>query len=208
LREGILSDLREIARAPVPRGALLTVLAATSVLCGPTITFTAVLVSVAFHGNSSDFSAAVGAFGLGGLLGATGLLAIPAEQDRRGWSSRLAVVYGLIVTVIGLVPWFWGVPALMVLAGASMTVSNTAANLLLQGAANPSLLGQTVSLFMLATRGGIRLGALLTGLSIDMIGIRPALLVDGALAVVVHLVIGRAWLRSPPAGLVTTFGTT
>jgi hypothetical protein len=181
---------------------------ATSVLCGLVIKFVPALVSVAFHGNSSDFSAAVGAFGLGGLLGATGLLAIPAEQDRRGWSSRLAVVYGLIVTVIGLVPWFWGVPALMVLAGASMTVSNTAANLLLQGAANPSLLGQTVSLFMLATRGGIRLGALLTGLSIDMIGIRPALLVDGALAVVVHLVIGRAWLRSPPAGLVTTFGTT
>jgi hypothetical protein len=170
---------------------------ATSVLCGLVIKFVPALVSVAFHGNSSDFSAAVGAFGLGGLLGATGLLAIPAEQDRRGWSSRLAVVYGLIVTVIGLVPWFWGVPALMVLAGAS-TVSNTAANSLLQGAANPNLLGQTVSLFMLATRGGIPLGALLTSLSTNMIGIRPALLVNGALAVIIHLVIGRAWLRSPP----------
>jgi len=195
-RGRLLSDLREIAHAPVLRGALLTVFA-TSVLCGPLITFTPVLVSAAFHGNSSDFSAAVGAFGVGGLLGATGLLAVPAEQDRRRWSSRFAVVYGLVVTFVALVPWFWGVPALMIIAGASMTVSNTSANSLLQGAANPCLLGQTVSLFMLATRGGIPLGALLTGLSTEMIGVKPALLANGAMAVVVHLAIGRAWLRSP-----------
>ena len=179
-RERLLSDLREIAHAPVLRGALLTVFA-TSVVCGPLITFTPVLVSAAFHGNSSDFSAAVGAFGIGGLLGATGLLAIPAEQDRRRWSSRSAVVYGLVVTFIALVPWFWGVPALMIFAGASMTVSNTSANSLLQGAANPRLLGQTVSLFMLATRGGIPLGALLTGLSTEIVGVRPALLANGGL---------------------------
>ena len=68
------------------------------------------------------------------------------------------------MTFVALVPWFWGVPALMIFAGAAMTVSNTSANSILQGAANPRLLGQTVSLFMLATRGGIPLGALLTGL--------------------------------------------
>jgi len=170
---------------------------ATSVLCGPLITFTPVLVSAAFHGDASDFSAAVGAFGVGGLLGAAGLLAVPAEQDRRRWSSRLAVLYGLTVAFIALVPWFWGVPALMALAGAAMTMSNTSANSLLQATASPRLLGQTVSLFMLATRGGIPLGALSTGLSIELLGVRPALLANGALAVVVHLAIGRAWIRSP-----------
>ena len=86
----------------------------------------------------------------------------------------------------------------MIFAGAAMTVSNTSANSILQGAANPRLLGQTVSLFMLATRGGIPLGALLTGLSTEMIGVRPALLANGTLAVVVHLAVGRAWLRSGP----------
>ena len=95
-RSRLLSGLREIARAPHLRGALLTVFA-TSVLCGPLITFTPVLVSAAFHGDAGDFSAAVGAFGVGGLLGATGLLAVPAEQDRRRWSSRFAVFYGLTV---------------------------------------------------------------------------------------------------------------
>ncbi len=195
-RGRLLSGLREIARAPHLRGALLTVFA-TSVLCGPLITFTPVLVSAAFHGNAGDFSAAVGAFGVGGLLGATGLLAVPAEQDRRRWSSRFAVFYGLMVASVALVPWFWGVPALMALAGAAMTVSNTSANSLLQATASPRLLGRTVSLFMLATRGGIPLGALLTGLSTEMFGVRHALLANGALAVIAHLAIGRAWIRSP-----------
>jgi predicted MFS family arabinose efflux permease len=195
-RSDLLTGLREIARERRLRGALLTVFA-TSVLCGPLITFTPVLVSAAFHGDASDFSAAVGAFGVGGLLGAAGLLAVPAEQDRRRWSSRLAVLYGLTVAFIALVPWFWGVPALMALAGAAMTMSNTSANSLLQATASPRLLGQTVSLFMLATRGGIPLGALSTGLSIELLGVRPALLANGALAVVAQLAIGRAWVRSP-----------
>jgi hypothetical protein len=50
---------------------------------------------------------------------------------------------------------------------------------------------------MLATRGGIPLGALSTGLSIELLGVRPALLANGALAVVAQLAIGRAWVRSP-----------
>ncbi len=202
----LLSGLREIARAPHLRGALLTVFA-TSVLCGPLITFTPVLVSAAFHGDASDFSVAVGAFGVGGLLGATGLLAVPAAQDRRRWSSRFAILYGLMVTLVALAPWFWGVPALMALAGAAMTVSNTWANSLLQATASPRLLGRTVSLFMLATRGGIPLGALLTGLSIEALGVRQALLANGALAIIAHLAIGRAWMRSPLPNPVATSGS-
>ncbi|MGO4871577.1 MAG: MFS transporter [Roseiarcus sp.] len=192
----LLSGLSEIARAPHLRGALLTVFA-TSVLCGPLIVFAPVLVSAAFHGDAGEFSAAVAAFGVGGLVGATGLLAISPEQDRRRWSSRFAVFYGLTVALVALAPWFWGVPVLMALAGAAMTVSNTSANSLLQATASPRLLGRTVSLFMLATRGGIPLGALLTGLSTETLGVRHALLLNGVLAVIVQLAIGRAWMRSP-----------
>lgn len=78
-----------------------------------------------------------------------------------------------------------------------MTASNTAANSLLQASAEPRLLGQTVSLFMLAMRGGLALGGLTTGLSVELIGVRHALLVNGVLAVAAHLVLGRIWTRAP-----------
>jgi MFS family permease len=191
----LLAGLREIARAPHLRGALLTVFA-TSVLCGPLVTFAPVLVSAAFRGGSGDFSIAISAFGVGGLCGAVSLLALPATQDRRLWSTRFAALYGLAVMAIALSPWLRVLPILMACAGVAMTVSNTSANSLLQATASPRLLGRTVSLFMLATRGGIPLGALLTGLSIEWLGVRSALFVNGALALALHLAIGRAWLRA------------
>ena len=101
----------------------------------------------------------------------------------------------LILTALN--PWFWGLPPLLVFAGASMTVSNTAANSLLQARVSPHLLGQTVSLYMLAMRGGISLGAVLTGATVSALGVQHALLLNGVLAVVVQGLVARAWLRAP-----------
>jgi hypothetical protein len=92
-------------------------------------------------------------------------------------------------------PWFWGLPPLLVLAGAAMTVSNTAANSLLQATARPHLLGQTVSLYMLALRGGISIGALLTGALVSVLGVKEALLLDGLAAVIIQAVLARMWSR-------------
>ncbi len=192
----LFSDVLRTWRIGHLRGALLTVFA-TSVLCGPLVTFIPVLVLSEFHGGSGDFSAAVGAFGVGGVVGAIGLMSIPLQTDRRRLSSAFAVGYGLVVGLIALAPWFASLPVLMVMAGAMMTMSNTSANSLLQSNAPPGALGQTVSLFMLATRGGQPLGALLTGLSIEALGVRPALALNALLAVAVQLTIARRWSRSP-----------
>jgi hypothetical protein len=78
-----------------------------------------------------------------------------------------------------------------------MTISNTAANSLLQATASPRLLGQTVSLYMLAMRGGISLGALLTGATIGVLGVQHAFLLNGLLAVTVQTMLGREWCRAP-----------
>jgi MFS family permease len=88
------------------------------------------------------------------------------------------------------------VPPLLVLAGASVTVSNTAANSLLQATASPQLLGRTVSLYMLAIRGGMSIGALLTGVTVTAFGVRNALLINGLLAVVLQIALSRRWLRT------------
>jgi predicted MFS family arabinose efflux permease len=101
----------------------------------------------------------------------------------------------LLVTAIN--SWFWALPALLALAGAAMTVSNTAANSLLQATASPRLLGRTVSLYMLALRGGISIGALLTGAAIGMFGIQRVLLVNGAVAILLQAALTRAWFRAP-----------
>ena len=153
------------------------------------------MVREIFHGNAGRFSIAVAAFGAGGLLGATGLLGVASSVNRRVLSSCFAVAYGAVLVLTALTPWFWALPPLLMLAGASMTVSNTSANTLLQGSAGAHL-GQTVSLYMLAVRGGSSIGALLTGAEIGLLGVRHAFLVNGVAALVVQAVIARTWRQS------------
>jgi len=191
-RRQLLAGVRSITRDPYLRGALVTVLA-TSTLCGPLITFCPVLVKDAFRQDVSGFSLAVATFGIGGLLGAIGLLGVDAERDRRPLSSWFAIIYGALTVLVALDPWFWGLPVLLVFAGAAMTVSNISANALLQTAAPGQFRGQTVSLYMLAMRGGISFGGLLTGASVHFWGVRPALLINGTLAVVLQIIVGRKW---------------
>jgi MFS family permease len=105
------------------------------------------------------FSVAVGAFGVGGLLGAIGLLFVDERRDRRRLIAWSAAGFGAITAAAALNPWLRGLPPLLVLAGVSISVCNTSANSLLLASTPARLRGLTVSLFMLATSGGISLGA-------------------------------------------------
>jgi MFS family permease len=191
----LLDGAREVIRLPQLRGAVLTVLV-TSTLCGPLITFCPVLIKQVFDGDAGQFSIAVAAFGVGGLLGAGALLFVDRATDRRRLSSWLAMAYGAVVLLVALNPWFTMLTVLLVLAGLAMSVSNTAANTLVQAIAPESLRGQTVSLYMLAVRGGTSLGGLLTGVSISWFGVRHALLINGVLAIVAQLMVGWRWKAS------------
>jgi MFS family permease len=200
-RTQLLHDVRGVLATPVLRGALLTVLT-TAVLCGPLITFCPVLVKAAFAGQIDHYSLTMSTFGLGGLLGAVGLLAVGTGRDRRPISSWLALAFAVVVVGAALNPWPWALPVVFALAGVSMTASNAAANGLLQTAAPEALRGQSVSLFMLAMRGGMAIGSLLTGLMVSCLGVRHALLVNGLLAVAVHGWVGHRW-RLVPVQLAT-----
>jgi MFS family permease len=193
------AGIAEIAREPALRGALLTALA-TSAFCAPLITFCPVLVKEALHGDIGHFSTAVGAFGAGGLLGGLALLAIDPRRDRRPMSSALALAYAAVVALCALAPWAWALPPLFALAGAAMTASNASANALLQSVAPARIRGQTVSLFMLAMRGGVALGGLATGLLAGSLGVREALLLDALAALAAHAALRPRWLRATLPG--------
>ena len=184
-----------VLRQPDLRGVLLTVLA-SSLFCAPLVTFSPVLARDVFHASAGQFSAAVASFGAGGLLGAISLLSVGPSVDRRRLSVYAAIASGALVVLVAINPWFWGLPPLFVAAGATMTISNTSANTLLQAAASPHALGQAVSLYMLALGAGFSVGALLTGAMVSAIGVQPALLIDGIAAVVVQIVVrfGRGML--------------
>jgi predicted MFS family arabinose efflux permease len=190
------AGIREILRQRHLRGALLTVLL-TGVLCAPLLTFSPVLVKEVFKGGAGHFSAAVASFGIGGLIGAGALLSIPATIDRRRISGGFAVVHGFILVLTAMNQWFWVLPVLLAFSGVAMTISNTAANALIQTSASSRVLGLTVSLYMLAMRGGISIGALVTGAAVSLVGIQRTILFNGVVAILLQTAFARAWLRAP-----------
>jgi hypothetical protein len=50
---------------------------------------------------------------------------------------------------------------------------------------------------MLAMRGGLSIGSLLTGVTVQGLGVRYALFINGVLAVVAQLLVSRIWIRLP-----------
>jgi MFS family permease len=188
--EAMKVSVREVLAQAVLRWALLRV-SVNSILCAPLIAFCPVLVRDALHGDVAAFSTAAAAFGVGGMVGALGLLGLGPTHDRGPLCAWFGVLLSGVVVLTGWNPTLALVPALFVGAGIAMTVSNTSANTLVQSQAPLHIRGQAVSMFMLAMRGGIALGALLTGLLVSWLGIRSALLLNGTLALLAHALV--AW---------------
>ena len=186
--------LRDVIQQSDVRHALMKVFV-TALLCMPLLTFTPVLVQAVFRESAAHFSAALAAFGAGGLIGGVGLLGAPAAADPRRLTSWFAQALAVLVVISALNPWSWGLPALLFLAGMSMTISNISANTVVQSTAATHTLGRTVSVYMLAMRGGGALGALITGATVSSFGVQRALLVNGSIAVALQMALART--RSP-----------
>ena len=125
-----------------------------------------------------------------------GLLFVDARRDRRGLCSWFAAGYGVILVLAALNPWFVLLPVLLAAAGIAMSVSNISSNTLLQASTTARLRGQTVSLYMLAMRGGLSLGSLLTGVTVSLLGVNHALLLNGMAALLAQGLVARSWNRA------------
>jgi predicted MFS family arabinose efflux permease len=90
------ANVREILAQPALRGAL-TIVFISGLLCAPLVVFCPVLVQQAMHGDVGHFSLTVGAFGVGGLLGAISLLGLDAQRNCRPITLAFGWVYDLVV---------------------------------------------------------------------------------------------------------------
>lgn len=196
LVDGLVAGVKRILGEQVLRGAILTALT-SSLLCAPLVTFCPVLIREIHAGGVAQFSLTIAAFGVGGLIGAIGLLAVAPSRDRRRISSTFALAHACTVALAALVPWAWALPVALLMAGVAMAVGNVSANTVLQTQAPDELRGQAVSVYMLAMRGGAALGALLTGVTVSLLGVREALVLNAVLALACQLAIGGRWADAP-----------
>ena len=192
---GFLMHLKQIGRNERRRDGLITVMA-TSLLCGPIVAFSPVLIRDVFHGTVAQFGMALTAFGIGGLFGALVVAAFDGKAHKMKLGSYLSIAFGFVIIAIALNRSFWLLFPLLALAGALMTMVNTSINSAIQAHAQDHLRGQIASIYMLSMRGGLSIGNLITGAAVSVAGISHWFLISGSLAVIFHLCRHLFWRRA------------
>jgi len=176
-------------------GWVLLSIFGTAFFCGPLITFTPVIVKSILHADVKEFGGLLAAFGIGGILGPVLILLLSKHVDAMNLSLTAAVIYGLFLMGVPAVGATWQLGLLLICSGFLLTVANTSANTYLQSQANDQSRGQTASLYMLAMRGGLSLGNLMTGLAISVSSVRLAFVLNGVAALCLQGLLFRRILR-------------
>jgi predicted MFS family arabinose efflux permease len=181
LARSLGTGLRHVIHSPIL--STLTLLGAVgSFLAFPLITYLPVFAGDVLRTGVTGYSLLLTSFGSGAILGA---LTTAHRGNQPGRGKRLLVamiVYGAVTAAAMACRVQWMAMALLVLSGISMVTAFSTLNSLVQENAPDALKGRILSIYGLAFRGGLPLGALLAGVLVGPFG---APLVIGAFSLAV-----------------------
>jgi len=129
-----------------------------------------------------------------GSLGGS-LLAARRETPHLRLVISAAAVFGLLVTMAGLMPSYLTFALVLPLCGFSALTMITTANAYMQMAAAPQLRGRVMALYLAVFMGGTPIGAPLLGLMAERYGARWPLIGGGMLTLAGSLLAGVVFAR-------------
>jgi MFS family permease len=197
-------QLREGLRYVWSRPDLLMTLALVFFVAtfGMNFTVTTSLMSRAvFHTGAGQFGVASAIFALGALIGA-----LVAARRRRGSMRALfaiALVFGLLEVLCGVMPTFWTFLVLLVPTGMSVISFTTLANSTTQLSVAAEMRGRVMGIYMFVFLGGAPLGAPLTGWLAQQVGPRLSLIAGGVISAAATAVLAAMLLRNRGTGVIS-----
>jgi MFS family permease len=183
----VLGDIAVGARAL--RGAPVAIrLLSADILCSAVygmLTVTFVLLSRKIGAGNSGYGLLLGAYGIGGLIGATvtGRMSSAAR-----WRPTLIAALLLIATmlvILGSVPNLFEALAASLLVGGGMVVGEVLSDTALPSMLDDDVLARAYGLAFPASLGGIVAGSLLAGPLVSLLGIAGAFTASGFTVLVV-----------------------
>jgi MFS family permease len=170
------------------RGSLvaLIVLAATTTFLGfAVLTFLPLFTQQVFHAGAGTYSHLLAFSGAGSVVGAL-IVAWLGKFPRMGLTSLLVqALYGLFIVAFSFSHVVWLSDILLFLTGASLMVVFSTVTSLIQLIAPNEMRGRVMSIYMVAFRGGMPLGSLVSGYLATIIGAPTVIAINGVLLVLV-----------------------
>jgi MFS family permease len=165
--------------------ALIVLAAATTFLGFAVLTFLPLFAQRIFHEGATTYSQLMAWSGAGSIVGAL-IVAWLGKFPRMGMTSlAVQVVYGVLIIAFAMSRVIWLSEVLLFLTGAALMVVFSTVTSLVQLIAPNEMRGRVMSIYMLAFRGGMPLGSLVSGFFATYVGAPLVIAVNGALLIVV-----------------------
>ncbi|HEU0168299.1 MAG TPA: MFS transporter [Chloroflexota bacterium] len=135
------------------------------------------LATDALHSDASGFGLLMTGFGIGALLSALVFAGIKTNEKRL---ILAATAFSIIYFLVGFAPWFGLAFGLLALLGVCAMGFAPGANSLLQLKSPDELRGRVMGLYTMLMAGSTPVGAMVTGLLTNVIGIRLTIAAEAA----------------------------
>jgi len=164
----------------------LIILAATTTFLGfAVLTFLPLFTKTVFKEGAETYSHLLAFSGAGSVVGAL-IIAWLGKFPRMGLTALIVqAVYGLLILGFAISHVLWVSEILLFLTGAALMVVFSTVTSLIQLIAPNEMRGRVMSIYMVAFRGGMPLGSLVSGYLATYIGAPMVIGINGVLLVVV-----------------------
>jgi MFS family permease len=165
--------------------ALIVLAAATTFLGFALLTFLPLFARSVFHEGADTYSHLMAFSGAGSIVGAL-IVAWLGKFPRMGLTTLvMQVVYGLLIVAFAWSRILWLSDILLFFTGAALMVVFSTVTSLVQLIAPNEMRGRVMSIYMLAFRGGMPLGSLISGYLAKFLGAPVVIGMNGMLLIVV-----------------------
>jgi MFS family permease len=165
--------------------ALIVLAAATTFLGFALLTFLPIFAKQIFHQGADTFAHLMAFSGAGSIVGAL-IVAWLGKFPKMGWTALLVqAAYGVLIIAFAVSRVLWLSDILLFFTGAALMVVFSTVTSLVQMIAPNEMRGRVMSIYMLAFRGGMPLGSLVSGWLATYLGAPMVIGINGMLLVVV-----------------------
>src|SRR5262249_54955573 len=167
--------------------ALIVLAAATTFLGFAVLTFLPIFTKQIFHEDANTFAHLMAFSGAGSIVGAL-IVAWLGKFPKMGWTALLVqAIYGLLIIAFAVSRMLWLSDILLFLTGAALMVVFSTVTSLVQMTAPNEMRGRVMSIYMLAFRGGMPLGSLVSGWLATYLGAPSVIAINGILLIAVAI---------------------
>jgi MFS family permease len=188
--QGVRDELKggiKYVRGHANLGALIVLAAMTTFLGFALLTFLPIFAEKIFHEGADTYAHLMAFSGVGSIVGAL-VVAWLGKFRKMGLTALLVqAAYGMLIIAFAMSRILWLSDILLFFTGAALMIVFSTVTSLVQLIAPNEMRGRVMSIYMLAFRGGMPLGSLVSGYVATWIGAPLVIGINGGLLVLVAM---------------------